>query len=173
MISLGILSSLTPTSNHTQQTEHTPPATAAILVRPLYLNLEQKCRQKKRAARGPTFTQDPVVGVTLRNMIADVGIWVEVSTVGPSTTLNSQRVTADPEIPAADADTSFASPNQSSSDVTNTAISWPLPVLEPPNFSWGPLEGQEFCDKVNEAYEEVVHWRRNLFQVPSGSAGKA
>ena len=29
-----------------------------------------------------TFTQDPVVGVTLRNMIADVGIWVEVSTPG-------------------------------------------------------------------------------------------
>ena len=79
------------------------------------------------------------------------------STVGLSTTLNSQRVTADPETPAADVDTSFASPKQSSSDVTNTAISWPLPVLEPPNFSWGPLERQEFCDKVNEAYEEVVY----------------
>ena len=26
---------------------------------------------------------------------------------------------------------------------------------------------------INEIYEEIVHWRRNLFKVPSGKAGKA
>ena len=45
--------------------------------------------------------------------------------------------------------------------------------MEEPNFIWGNNQGEEYCAKVNQAYEEVVHWRRNLFQVPSGSAGKA
>ena len=26
---------------------------------------------------------------------------------------------------------------------------------------------------MNQAYKEVIHWRRNLFQIPSGSSGKA
>ena len=53
------------------------------------------------------------------------------------------------------------------------AVIWPLPTMEEPNFIWGNNQGEEYCAKVNQAYEEVVHWRRNLFQVPSGSAGKA
>ena len=53
------------------------------------------------------------------------------------------------------------------------AVIWPLPTLEEPNFIWGNNQGEEYCAKVNQAYEEVVHWRCNLFQVPSGSAGKA
>ena len=51
--------------------------------------------------------------------------------------------------------------------------SWPVPPLQPPDFSWGPHQGAEFRTLVDTAYEEVVHWRRNIFQVPSGSAGKA
>ena len=35
------------------------------------------------------------------------------------------------------------------------------------------IQGEEFCAKVNQAYEEVVYWHRNLFQIPSGSARKA
>ena len=53
------------------------------------------------------------------------------------------------------------------------AVIWPLPTMEEPNFIWGNNQGEEYCAKVNQAYEEVVHWRCNLFQVPSGSAGKA
>ena len=45
--------------------------------------------------------------------------------------------------------------------------------VQPPDFSWGPHQGAEFRTLVDTAYEEVVHWRRNIFQVPSGSAGKA
>ena len=50
---------------------------------------------------------------------------------------------------------------------------WPVPPLQPPDFSWGPYQGADFCTLIDTAYEEVVHWRRNIFQVPSGSAGKA
>ena len=30
-----------------------------------------------------------------------------------------------------------------------------------------------FCDKIEATFEEAIHWRRNIFQVPSGSTGKA
>ena len=45
--------------------------------------------------------------------------------------------------------------------------------MEEPNFIWGSIQGEEFCTKVNQPYKEVVHWHRNMFRVPSGSAGKA
>ncbi len=50
-----------------------------------------------------------------------------------------------------------------------------LPDFSPvaaPNFLWGTLPGNEFMQTINEAYSEVVHWRRNIFLVPSGNAGK-
>ncbi len=50
---------------------------------------------------------------------------------------------------------------------------WPLPTLEEPNFTWGDLPGADLCNKMREINNEVVHWRRNLFQIPSGSAGNA
>jgi hypothetical protein len=55
--------------------------------------------------------------------------------------------------------------------VNDTA--WPFDALQPHNFKWGSCEGHVFCEKINLAFEEVIHWRRNLFQVPSGSIGKA
>ena len=48
-----------------------------------------------------------------------------------------------------------------------------FPDLQPPNFTWNSGSGEIFCRKINTVYEEVVHWRRNLFQVPSGNAGKS
>ena len=38
--------------------------------------------------------------------------------------------------------------------------------------SWGGLFGKEFTIAINEAYAPVVHWRPNLFKVPSGASGK-
>ena len=65
---------------------------------------------------------------------------------------------ADPAVPA--------DPNE---DPTHL----PFDALQPPNFTWGSHNGEVFREKIYSAYEEVVHWRRNLFQVPSGSSGKA
>ena len=39
-------------------------------------------------------------------------------------------------------------------------------------FTWGVMEGWEFSQAVRSAYAEAVHWRRNVFQVPSGGVGK-
>lgn len=40
-------------------------------------------------------------------------------------------------------------------------------------FKWGDLSGELFVYRVNVAYEEIVKWRRNIFLLPSGKAGKA
>ena len=40
-------------------------------------------------------------------------------------------------------------------------------------FSWGRYDGLTFCKMVDEAYNvQAVHWKRNIFKVPSGKWGK-
>ena len=54
-----------------------------------------------------------------------------------------------------------------------------LPPSEPlsaPQFKWGngesSLDGPDFCTAIEAAYLETRSWRKNLFLVPSGAAGK-
>ena len=49
-----------------------------------------------------------------------------------------------------------------------------LPVydgLPEPSFVWGKLDGSSATDIIQSCHEEVVHWRRNIFKVPTGKAG--
>ena len=39
-------------------------------------------------------------------------------------------------------------------------------------FCWGDAVGSAFSSAVKAAYSEVVHWKRNIFMVPSGAQGK-
>ena len=51
----------------------------------------------------------------------------------------------------------------------------PLPSFVPaqiPNFRLGEIDGTTMQGVINESYNEIVHWKRNLFKVPSGKAGK-
>ena len=41
-----------------------------------------------------------------------------------------------------------------------------------PAFKWGDLDGAIFTKKVEDAYEILVYWRRNLFLLPTGNAGR-
>ena len=50
-----------------------------------------------------------------------------------------------------------------------------LPDFSPaaqPDFTWGCLSGEDFCHSIHCAYAETVHWKRNIFLVPSGKIGK-
>ena len=40
------------------------------------------------------------------------------------------------------------------------------------DFQWGDRNGETFCKLMRDAFETVVHWRRNSFLVSSGKAGK-
>ena len=46
-------------------------------------------------------------------------------------------------------------------------------AVQEPNFKWGEVDGATLTEVINHAYTETVHWRRNLFKVPSGKVGKA
>ena len=60
----------------------------------------------------------------------------------------------------------------------------PIPVSDPhpqlpehermseTNFTWGALDGPSVAHAIDRAYAEIVHWKRNLFLLPSGKAGK-
>ena len=41
------------------------------------------------------------------------------------------------------------------------------------NKTWGSISHACFCNTVNGVYDEIVHYRRNIFNVPSGRAGKS
>ena len=41
-----------------------------------------------------------------------------------------------------------------------------------PSFRWGTMSGHDFMHVVRCAYDEIVHWRRNVFMLPSGGVGK-
>ena len=40
------------------------------------------------------------------------------------------------------------------------------------NQVWGNLSSEEICQTIINIYDEVVHWRKNIFKVLSGAAGK-
>ena len=35
------------------------------------------------------------------------------------------------------------------------------------------MTGEELSQTINTYYEEVVHWKKNIFKIPSGNAGRA
>ena len=41
------------------------------------------------------------------------------------------------------------------------------------NVKWGNLSGDALVRKLNETYDTVKQWKRNIFKLPSGAAGKA
>ena len=55
----------------------------------------------------------------------------------------------------------------------NTVYS--LPPVEPmsePNYHWNDIAGPEFTKVIEDAYNQIVHWKPNIFRIPSGSSGK-
>ncbi len=54
----------------------------------------------------------------------------------------------------------------------NVSIDWPLPPLQNTDFVWGSRQGTQFLQDVNTAYEQIIHWKPNLFLPPYGASGK-
>jgi hypothetical protein len=39
------------------------------------------------------------------------------------------------------------------------------------NFMWGSISGNDFKKYITDSYEEVVYWKKNLLEIPSGAIG--
>ena len=80
--------------------------------------------------------------------------------------------------------------NASSIEVTNTLlgdcsnVNTNVPWIEETNtlkedysnvnilFNWGEIDGETFTNNVDIIYEKIVYWKKNLFLLPMGNAGK-
>ena len=40
------------------------------------------------------------------------------------------------------------------------------------NFKWREVDGESFARSITAIYDEIVHWKRNLFKTPSGRVGR-
>jgi len=47
------------------------------------------------------------------------------------------------------------------------------PQVHKPTFTWGDHDGTSFAHSLSCCYAEVVHWKQNLFKVPSGKVGNS
>ena len=68
-------------------------------------------------------------------------------------------------------DSTVLSPNNAHPIQSLPQLPSPVPLANP-SFVWGSLDAESFIHSVSCAYSEVVHWRRNVFTVPYGNAGK-
>ena len=51
-----------------------------------------------------------------------------------------------------------------------------LPPFQPdnvyPDTEWHNISGKEFVDFINRTYDNIIHWRKNLFKFPAGKASR-
>ena len=64
-------------------------------------------------------------------------------------------------------------PDQSTNTECEPNIQLPPPEpVSRPGFTWGNHSAADFVNILEATYAEVVHWRRNIFTVPFGKAGR-
>ena len=44
--------------------------------------------------------------------------------------------------------------------------------LPPSTFLWNKVDGNTFTNDLNQAYDRIVFWKKNMFLLPTGAAGK-
>ena len=59
------------------------------------------------------------------------------------------------------------------STIQTNLLSYEVFPTEIKNKTWGNISLEGFCDTINGVYDEICYFRRNIFNVPSGRAGKA
>jgi len=75
--------------------------------------------------------------------------------------------------------TDSVSSDVQSSPVSNESTTSPfcsLPAYNPvkePNFTWGERDSESLVKALDDAYREIVHWRKNIFKIPFGNIGKS
>ena len=42
-----------------------------------------------------------------------------------------------------------------------------------PKKDWHDMTGLQFTQTIDNVYDEIVHWRKNLYKLPSGTAGRS
>ena len=80
-----------------------------------------------------------------------------------------------PDFVGAMLDDIIAEPGLGAASDGDQAFNYFLPLFRPvqeADYTWGRWSGHVFSSLIDDAYSQIVHWRSNLFKVPSGSTGK-
>ena len=105
--------------------------------------------------------------VTVQTVITNTASWTDPRNSGPESD-TSTRAKLDNLTPSAITE----DPTEDPEEPTIGELPAPLPTTTA-NFHWGDIDGPTFTHLVDQCYNETIHWRRNLFKVPSGRAGKS
>lgn len=72
--------------------------------------------------------------------------------------------------------TTSSSTPQAALDQKEESVEGELPpypkLTSTPKITWGTKDAPEIIKQVNKAYEAITKWRKNVFKLPSGNAGK-
>ena len=82
-----------------------------------------------------------------------------------------RTVLSQPADNTASLDYGVTTSNPSSS--TNTQNVYATDIHVDMNFTWGSSSGPEMFNLINEVYDEIIHWRHNLFLAPHGNVGNS
>ena len=62
----------------------------------------------------------------------------------------------------------------STKNIRELSIEVTLPSYEPdplPTTKWHDYTAEQFVNLINSTYDDIIHWRKNLFKLPNGKAG--
>ena len=150
-----------------------------------------RCENYGKAARTNTRDEDLVDSVGRPDVVSDqletsnsqqtltltTGQEIYVENMENAFLLDNQISNMEPVLPFRDNQTPTidltSSHQQPAGDSGNYTDPWPLPTCSQPDFQWGQLDGQTFCEMIDTAYNDIIHWKRNIFLLPSGASGKS
>ena len=138
----------------------------------------------RKAARTDTRDEDlidsagkPDAVSSQQTLTLTTGQEIYVENMENSLLLDNQISKMEPVLPFRDNQTPTieltSSHQQLAGDSGNYTDPWPLPTCSQPDFQWGQLDGQTFCEMIDTAYNDIIHWKHNIFLLPSGAAGKS
>ena len=141
-----------------------------------------KCLNQSAAAQSAAAHSVPTTSLTnptspTSRTLSDVANPI-VRVPPPANTLDdhaaADRESLTPLAPIPPTHANFPTPD--SDGRTDAAGTPALPAFIPmasPIFTWGDLDAETFTQRLNLAYSTVIHWRRNIFAIPTGNAGTA
>ena len=100
--------------------------------------------------------------------------------LNPTRSAPSAHVDENDHPPSSDPDPDHEALNVVNSDepVSGAELNseFKLPAYKPATtarFMWGALDSTEVSQKLDLVYNKVVHWKKNLFKIPTGSSGQS
>jgi hypothetical protein len=150
-----------------------------------------RCEDHGKVARTNTRHEDLVDSAGRPDVVSDqlersnsqqtltltTGQEIYVENMENALLLDNQISNMEPVLPSRDNQTPTidltSSHQHPAGDSGNYTDPWPLPTCSQLDFQWGQLDGQTFCEMIDTAYNDIIHWKRNIFLLPSGAAGKS